>query len=510
MLRNLSTLLFLTFIILLLQSCNKKEEPHGKVLYNQQCARCHIAPDIEVLPKNIWKENILPDMGARMGLSTPGYDPYKGYSYEEKTAMIKTNTYPLKPVISEDEWKELKEYVLANAPDSLEHAKKPSSIDRSLKLFDPKTIKLDQNPGSLITYLEYLPEENKLAIGDIQNQLRIFDFENNEISRTVVGSSPIISYNTFGDKEYITQIGRLNPSEISAGEFSYLENDSVKSFKDKLHRPVYNSTEDLDGDGTPEFIVSEFGHLTGKISLLQIKGDSLVNKTLLHQPGTIRTVIRDMNNDGKKDIIALTSQGDESISILYQDAPLEFNIEKVIRFSPIYGTSWFQLMDYDNDGDIDIATVHGDNADKSQINKPYHGLRIHINDGNNNFEESYFYPLNGATRLLARDFDQDGDIDFAIIATFPDYSEDPMRSFVYLENKDPLNYEFTSSTFKDVDKARWFLMDAGDIDNDGDLDIILSAFSYAFNPIPKDIQKVWEKNDIDILLLENKLENSSK
>ncbi len=129
--------------------------------------------------------------------------------------------------------------------------------------------------------------------------------------------------------------------------------------------------------------------------------------------------------------------------------------------------------------------------------------------GNNNFKEAYFYPLNGATRLLARDFDQDGDIDFALIATFPDYDNAPRRSFVYLDNKDSENFIFTTSTFKDVENARWFLMDAGDTDNDGDLDIILSAFSYSFNPIPNNIKNAWDKHDLDIMLLKNNLIESS-
>ncbi|WP_166435188.1 FG-GAP repeat domain-containing protein [Christiangramia sabulilitoris] len=418
---------------------------------------------------------------------------------------MKTNTFPSTPVITEEEWKILQDYILSKAPDSLPETKKPLNVNSSLALFEPKPLKLDENPGSYITYLEYLPEEERLAIGDIQNNLIMYDFESNQIESTVKGNSPIIKYNKFKEKKYITQIGRLNPSERPAGSLSILEDDQVKNYNHKLHRPVHSSVADLDKDGSPEFVISEFGHFTGKVSLLKQQGDSLSNKTLINQPGTIRTLIRDMNNDGKQDIIALTSQGDESITILYQNQALEFNSEKAIRFSPIYGSSWFELIDYDLDGDLDIATVHGDNADKTPILKPYHGLRIHINDGNNNFTESFFYPLDGATRVVARDFDEDGDIDFALIATFPDYNEDPLRSFIYLENKDKENYEFTTSTFEAVNEARWFLMDAGDIDKDGDLDIILSAFSYAFSPIPKDIQQFWQEKDLDLMVLENKL-----
>ena len=135
----------------------------------------------------------------------------------------------------------------------------------------------------------------------------------------------------------------------------------------------------------------------------------------------------------------------------------------------------------------------------------YHGLRIHINDGNNNFEEKYFYSLNGATRFVANDFDQDGDIDFGIISTFPDYEKTPEFSFVYLENTNSGAFSFSPYTFKESNLGRWFLMDSGDVDGDGDEDIILSAFSYSFTPVPEEFTKFWNEQNVDILVLENKL-----
>ena len=219
----------------------------------------------------------------------------------------------------------------------------------------------------------------------------------------------------------------------------------------------------------------------------------------------IRSVIKDMNGDGKKDIVALFSQGDENITIYYQLEDLKFRMDKVIRFSPIYGSSWFELIDYDHDGDDDIITVHGDNADQTYIPKPYHGLRLHINDGNNQFEEKYFYPMNGATRVVARDFDQDGDIDFGLLSTFPDYENPAEPSFIYLENKNASAFTFENSTLKESNYGRWLLMDAGDVDGDGDEDIILSSFLYSFTPVPIEKIDLWREKGIDIMILENKL-----
>jgi hypothetical protein len=203
-------------------------------------------------------------------------------------------------------------------------------------------------------------------------------------------------------------------------------------------------------------------------------------------------------------LVVLTAQGDEGITIFYQQDNLKFKSDRVIRFSPLYGSSWFELVDYDNDGDKDIITVHGDNADKSNINKPYHGMRVHINEGNNVFKETFFYALNGATRVLAEDFDQDGDTDFALLSTFPDYSANS-PTFVYLENTDSNNYEFDAQTFMESNLGRWFLMDAGDVDNDGDKDIVLSAFTLSFTPLPSDLVEIWKEKDIDIMVLLNQM-----
>jgi hypothetical protein len=199
----------------------------------------------------------------------------------------------------------------------------------------------------------------------------------------------------------------------------------------------------------------------------------------------------------------LSSQGDEGVTIFYQKEKLKFDAKKVIRFSPIYGSSWFELIDYDGDGDQDIITVNGDNADETYIQKPYHGMRIHINDGNNVYEEKYFYSMNGATRVIAKDFDDDGDFDMALLSTFPDYENSPEYVFVYLENKSPMNFEFQAFTLNDINIGKWFLMDSGDVDKDGDEDIILSSFTYGFSSAPEELTKKWNESTVDLLVLKN-------
>ena len=489
--------------IFLFTSCEHSKEKKQIALYQQHCATCHILPSVDVLTKELWKNNVLPDMGARMGMKDSLYNPYNGLSYEEMEIIVNAGIYPIKPQMSKKDWELLKDYIIALAPDSLSDVPQ-KEIRSSLQQFEPHPISLDDKPGALITYLGF--NGGDLWFGDLSGNLWTYEFKEKMPKLSDNYGSAVVNFSEVEDIQYITAIGKLDPSEFSSGKIHRRTGNLTNSLPDDLQRPVNTLVMDLNQNGKMELVVSEFGNLTGKLSLFSLNDQSQYKKSiLLNQPGTIRVVAQDMNSDGRTDLIALTSQGDESITILYQQSDLRFTPEKVLRFSPIYGTSWFELIDYDGDGDLDIVTVNGDNADKTYISKPYHGLRIHINNGKNQFEEKYFYRLNGATRFVARDFDQDGDMDFAIISTFPDYQKYPEYSFVYLENRNSTTFEFKPSLFKESVNGRWFLMDAGDIDGDGDDDIILSSFTYVFTPVPDNITKLWQEKDVDLLILENKL-----
>lgn len=496
------------FIVLIFVSCSPSTSKKEIALYQTHCARCHLLPSINDLPKDIWEAKILPDMGARMGIRDSTFNPLEGLSFNQQDAINQTGIYPVIPTISKADWQLIKNYVISQAPDSIPPIER-NQISNELSQFIPKPISLDSIKGSTFTFLRYDDIHKKLLTGDLSGNLFQYDFSENKNSLFGQFGSAVVDCTQKDSIVYVTAIGYLNPSEISSGKVFVVQDNTVKVIPEVLHRPVNTLVVDLNNDGKDELVVSEFGDLTGQLSLL-IKLDSLnyEKRILLNQPGSIRVLSKDMNKDGKKDLIVLTSQGDETITILYQEDNLTFRPEKVIRFSPIYGISWFELIDYDGDGDDDIITANGDNADKSYIQKPYHGLRIHINDGNNNFEEKYFYAMYGATRLVARDFDQDGDMDFGVISTFPDYVNKPKFSFVYLENINSEKFTFNTYTFKDSKLGRWFLMDAADIDDDGDEDIILSSFTYVFTPVPNELSELWKEENVDIMLLENKLINN--
>ena len=204
-----------------------------------------------------------------------------------------------------------------------------------------------------------------------------------------------------------------------------------------------------------------------------------------------------MNGDQKKDIVVLFAQGREGMYIFYQEEDLNFKPEQVIIMQPEFGLSWFSMLDYNNDGHLDMLLVNGDNADYSNFLKPYHGVRLYINNGENAFKEEWFYPINGATRVLVEDFDMDGDLDFAVLSFFPDFKNGLEEGFVYLENLDSENYKFKPHTTELATKGNWLVMEKGDFDQDGDTDIVLGSFTM----VP--VNKFKSDKKIDLLFLEN-------
>lgn len=492
--------------LLLLTCCdstNKKEI--GQKLYTSKCAVCHLPPDINDLPKEIWRNHVLPDMAARLGIRDSTNNPYKGMSFEEQLVVMQKNIYPTSPTMSREDWELLKDYIINLAPDSLRSSLK-SETSLNQKKFKTKPITLPINPRSIISTLNFKEKDNSLVLSCLDGMVFNYDLKKNETTPLGQYKNAITNYIEKDNKTYITSAGYLHPSERALGEITIIENNKTERLPDTLHRPVHTIVNDLNNDGNDEIIVSEFGHLTGNLSLFKKTKEGSFKKTvLLNLPGCIKIVVKDMDKDGKKDIIVLTGQAREGVSILYQKENLKFSNKTVLQFSPVYGTSWFDLIDYDGDGDQDIITVNGDNADLSIINKPYHGMRIHLNNGKNEFKEEFFYPLNGATRLIARDFDQDNDIDIALLAAFPDYDQNPEYSFVFLENKNTQTFTFNTYTFQEAILGRWLLMDAGDIDKDGDDDIILSSFNADRPNAPINILENWKKNKIHLLVLENQL-----
>ena len=272
---------------------------------------------------------------------------------------------------------------------------------------------------------------------------------------------------------------------------------------DSLQRPVHATFSDVDGDGEEDVMVSEFGNTTGSLSWFKNLGSGKYKKNVLRaMPGAVQTALHDFNKDGKPDIIALMAQGDEGFFVYYNKGQGRYEEKRALRFPPSFGSNSFQLIDFNRDGYMDIIATNGDNGDYPPILKPYHGIRLYLNDKVNGFKEKIFLPVNGAGKAIALDYDADGDIDIASIAYFPDFTNRPAEAFIYWENKGSDKY--SASSIAEVSTGRGLTMDAGDVDGDGDPDIVLGNANFSLGRVPAALKEKWDKYSPSLIVLRNK------
>lgn len=500
---------FISFLIFSFISCSdiQKNKSHqqtsdasiktGKKLAIQYCASCHQLPDPSLVDAKSWENGVLPGMGPKLGIFYYGFKAYPSYRHD---LTVDKNFYPDQPVISLFDWQHIIDYYTATAPDSLLPAKKPLPITINDKLFQPVQPSFKYNmPAASFVKIE--PDHRVIMCDAIKRKL--FEF-NSALQLTDSLNTPGSVTDAIEDsgKLIICNTGRLNPNNEKLGSIlsiSSRNHSDIDTLFKNLMRPVYITHADINKDGKSDYIVCEFGNLSGALSWLENKGNNnYVYHLIRAAPGAINAYITDYNHDGLPDIWALFAQGDEGIFLFTNKGDGIFETKKVLSFPPSYGSSSFEFDDLNKDGFPDILYTCGDNADYSAILKPYHGIYIFLNDGKNNFAQKYFYPINGCYKAIAKDFDDDGDLDIATISFFADYAHQPEEGFVYFKNEG--GFKFKPYSLPAAKDGRWLTMDAGDFDGDGKIDLMLGNFSMGGEMIKSSVD--WSKQQ-PFLILKN-------
>jgi hypothetical protein len=481
------------FSFFLLFSCFSRQNK-GEQLAKQHCGSCHLFPDPTLLDKKSWEKSVLPQMAFRMGID---YSMLSTISFDDYAAV--TRVLPGQAIVDAEEWEAIRSYYLVNSPDTLK-ASTPTVANR-IKLFQAEPYQLPISP--LITFIKSDSLSRKVFVGSRLKKLYKLT-EKLVVEDSFQLSSPPSHLLRSGDGELtLLLMGIMDPNDQSNGEVARLHvtDHTLSKMIDSLKRPVHFEMTDLNSDGLEDIVVCAFGNYSGALlAYKNLGGGTFEKKTLQSLPGARRVIIRDFDNNGLVDILALMSQGDEKLILLLNHGNFNFRINTLLRFPPVYGSSYFDVADFNNDGKFDILYANGDNADYSKILKPYHGIRIFLNDGKNDFKETWFYNMHGASQAVARDFDLDGDLDIAAISFFPDFRNHADQGFIYFENT---NGKFLPQTTPLAAAGRWLTMEPSDIDHDGDCDLMLGALNFN-SGVPDSLMIEWTAGKTSILMLRNK------
>jgi hypothetical protein len=492
---TISLLLAAAVVWITTLSCTSQQREEQ--VARQYCGSCHLFPEASLLPKRVWAENILPQMALRMGV-----DFKKMVEIPEGDRPYVLPSLPASAMVTEEEWKSIQNYFQRAAPDSLDA---PSlAIADTLQQFDATTFSAAIEGLPTTTMLTLDTVKDRILVSDRRAVLHEFDTKFQWKASHPLSSPP--SHLLLSEKEepLLLQMGIMDPNDQPLGSVAqwHEKTQTFTPLIDSLQRPVYLEHADMNADGKKDFVICSFGNYTGSLNVYETLDSGKYKRHILqNMPGARKVVVRDFDNNGLPDVMALMTQGDERIILLLNQGNFRFRIVTLLRFPPVYGSSYFDVADFNHDGKPDILYTNGDNADFSVTLKPYHGVRIFLNDGANRFTESWFYPLNGASQAKAADFDKDGDLDIIATAFFADFRHHPEQGLVYFENT---GHDFKPSVTPLAAQGRWITLEIADLDHDRDDDVVVGALNFR-GTVPEGLFTQWMKDNVWFLVLRNKL-----
>jgi len=477
----------------------------GEKLAEIYCSSCHLESKPELLDKKSWRFSVMEKMGPRLGMLN-----YKGLTYPGMNPAL----VPNQPAMDQKEWESIVDYFFVTSPSKLSKQEFTKEPNKGGSTFFVREFTKDISSSSIITLLDLDTLAKTVYVGDVnKNMLYQLNYSGMLLDTLKLSSPPVAMSigNGFVD---LTLAGILHPNDLNRGEivrYPYKEGFQSKSgisIITSLIRPVASLRFDFNYDGQDDYLVCEYGNDFGRLTLYMAGSEAGYSTEIIENvAGSIMVKPHDFNGDGFMDLAALYAQGDEKIMIYYNTGKEGFigDYKMAARFPSVYGSMYLDLQDMNGDGFMDIIYVNGDNFDYSQILKPYHGIRIFQNDGEDNFEEKFFYPIYGAGKSVCRDFDHDGDIDILVSSNFADMENNPERGIIYLKNNGR-DYDFEPYSFEEAAQNQWNTMAVADFDGDGDEDVLIGAMNLAnvLQNQQRDESETMDMEKTALLLFDNK------
>lgn len=286
----------------------------------------------------------------------------------------------------------------------------------------------------------------------------------------------------------IADLGSYNPEDHAYGRVLWMrprdKSWRVEELLADVGRVADVRAADFNQDGKPDLVVAEFGwQKRGSVWVLMQSEKTkdgrpeFSKKRVLELHGTSHVPVGDFDGDGAIDFVALVSQEHERMILFRNRASGEFEPNVIWQANdPAFGLSGVEAVDLDKDGDLDLLFTSGDTFDSPYL-KPSHGIHWLENKGADGFAYHRIAHLLAAYSARTGDLDGDGDLDIVASCWAPremPSGVDPAKlpAVVCCMQGETGKFEMTV-----IHRGApiYVGLTLGDVDEDGDLDVAVGS-----------------------------------
>ena len=443
----------------------------------EACGRCHLVPAPDSLTRARFAEVIPTMQGVPL---PPGVAPLTDAEVEAARRWYEASApleLPLPPAPPDET--RLRFEVEPFTPPGLEKQSIPAVAHlRFLALSDPRRLDLlaCEMRTSILFLLPAWVEGRQRALRPLARDLG-YPARSEPVDLDRDGRLDLL----------IAGLGEMNPSNDEKGAALVLLQQPDRRFRavraaERLGRVSDVRAADLDGDGDLDLVACAFGwQAPGKLLLLERRGADadgaprFAEHVLDERDGFIHVEPWDLDGDGRLDLVALLAQEHEQVVAFLNRGGLRFEARPLWRAPhPAWGSSGMERVDLDGDGDDDLLLSNGDALDDGLL-KPYHGIAWLERTGPLRFEWRRIAIMPGCERALAGDLDGDGDLDVVAVAFLPQLEPARWRGLasVAWAERTPEGW-----TLRALERERCYhpSLAVGDYDADGDLDVAAGSW----------------------------------